>query len=101
MPMPGSQEMNSVHLAYFLYSYRWFFRIAFLLLILAGAFSAFNDKRKWVPALAMLPVVAIIYTFNFRIRADQMFLQPQTLVCKSSAENILRDSSIVVAVSIQ
>ena len=26
MPMPGSQRMNSIDLAYFLYSWRWLFR---------------------------------------------------------------------------
>jgi hypothetical protein len=101
MPMPGSQQMNSIDLAYFLYSYRWFFRIAFVVLILVGFFSAFNVKRKWIPALAILPVIGIIYIFNFRMTADHMFLQPQTLVFKPKAENTLSDSSIVVAVSAQ
>jgi hypothetical protein len=39
--------------------------------------------------------------FNFRMTADHMFMQPQTLVFKSKAENALSDSSIVVAVSHQ
>jgi hypothetical protein len=101
MPMPGSQQMNSVDLAYFLYSYRWYFRIGFLVMIMIGGVSAFNVKRKWIPAIALLPVVAIIYTFNFRMTADHMFLQPETLVFKSRSENTLNDSSIVVAVSSQ
>lgn len=101
MPMPGSQVMNSVDVAYFLYSYRWFFRIAAVVLILIGSVSAFQVKRKWIPVLALLPVVAIVYTFNFRMTADHMFLQPQTLVFKSKAENTLNDSSVVVAVSSQ
>lgn len=101
MPMPGSQQMDSIDLAYFLHSYRWVFRIAFAMLILAGAVSAFKVRRKWIPALTMLPVVFIIYTFNFRMTADHMFLQPQTLVFNSRIENTLNDSSIVVAVSSQ
>jgi hypothetical protein len=101
MPMPGSQQMDSVDFAYFLYSYRWFFRIAAVVLILIGSVSAFQAKRKWIPVLALLPVVAIVYTFNFRMTADHMFLQPQTLVFKPKADNTLNDSSIVVAVSSQ
>ena len=101
MPMPGSQQTDTVDLAYFLYTHRWFFRIAFLVLILIGALSAFNVKKKWIPILAVFPVIAIIYTFNFRMKADHMFLQPQTLVFKSRSENNLNDSSIVVAVSSQ
>lgn len=101
MPMPGSQQMNSIDLAYFLYSYRWFFRIGFVALIIAGTFSAFAVRKKWIPALALLPVIFIVYTFNFSMTADHMFLQPQTLVFKSRAENSLSDSSIVVVVSHQ
>jgi hypothetical protein len=101
MPMPGSQQMNSIDLAYFLYSNRWLFRIGFLAIIIAGIFSAFNVRRKWIPALALLPVAFIAYIFNFQMTADHMFLKPQTLVFKSRAENPLSDSSIVVAVSNQ
>jgi hypothetical protein len=99
MPMPGSQEMNSLDLAYFLYSHRWSFRFAFLAIIVLGIVSAFSVKRKWIPVLAILPVVFIVYMFNFKMVADHMFLQPQTLIFKSRAENNLSDSSIVVVVS--
>lgn len=101
MPMPGSQQMNSVDFAYFLYSYRWFFRIGASVLILIGSVSACKVNRKWIPILALLPVLAIAYIFNFRMTADHMFLQPQVLTFKSKAENTLSDSSIVVSVSSQ
>jgi len=99
MPMPGSQQLNTIDLAYFLYSYRWFFRILFVLMILAGSFWAFSVKRKWIPLVALIPVVVITYVFNFQMTADHMFLQPETLVFKSRAENNLTDSSLVVAVT--
>jgi hypothetical protein len=99
MPMPGSQQMDTIDIAYFLYSYRWFFRIVFGLMAIAGSYWAFNVDRKWIPVVCVLPVLAIIYLFNFRMTADHMFLQPATLVFKSRAENTLNDSSIVVAVS--
>src|SRR4051812_24711717 len=92
MPMPGSQRINTVDVAYFLYSFRWFFRIGALVLILIGSVAAFKVKRKWIAILALLPVLAIVYTFNFRMTADHMFLQPQTLAFKSKAENTLSDS---------
>ncbi|MEX1241635.1 MAG: DUF3179 domain-containing (seleno)protein [Cyclobacteriaceae bacterium] len=99
MPMPGSQQFNSIDVAYFLYTYRWFFRIVFGLMILGGSVSAFSIKKKWIPIVALLPVLAIAYTFNFRMTADHMFLQPETIVFKSRAENTLTDGSLVVAVS--
>lgn len=99
MPMPGSQQMNSIDIAYFLYSYRWTFRIAFGLMILAGAFQAFRARRIWIPLVSMVPVLVIIYMFNFKMTADHMFLQPETLAFKSKSENTLVDSALVIAVS--
>lgn len=99
MPMPGSQQMNTIDIAYFLYSHRWLFRILFVLMILAGSFSVFSRSRRWIPIVALLPVVVIAYVFNFQMTADHMFLQPETLVFKSKTENTLVDSSLVVAVT--
>lgn len=99
MPMPGSQRMNSIDVAYFLYSYRWWFRIIFGGLILLGMIDAFSVRRKWIPALAIVPVLLVVYNFNFNMTADHMFLQPGHLVFKSKAENSLTDSSLVVAVN--
>lgn len=101
MPMPGSQRMNSIDLAYFLYSYRWFFRIVFALMIIAGMKSAFSVKHKWIPVVAIIPVVVIAYMFNFEMTADHMFLKPDRLVFKGKADNVLQDSALVVAVSHQ
>lgn len=101
MPMPGSQRMDSIDLAYFLYSSRWAFRITFTLFILIGAMDAFSVRRKWLPALAVLPVLVIVYSFNFQMTADHMFLQPENLVFRNKSDNTLTDSSIVVAVSHQ
>jgi len=47
MPMPGSQQMNSIDLAYFLYRWRWAFRIIFLLMLIVGLFRS-TMKRKWL-----------------------------------------------------
>src|SRR5689334_20301239 len=97
MPMPGSQRMNSLDLAYFLYSYRWFFRILFGLMIAVGIARTFQTtKHKWIPAIACLPVLAIIYMFNFEMVADHMFLQPKVLAFKPQVGNVLNDSSVVV-----
>lgn len=99
MPMPGSQKMNSIDIAYFLYSYRWSFRVVFALLILVGSIQAFQVKRKWIPVAAIIPVLLIVYVFNFRMTADHMFLQPKELVFHFRSDNTLTDSSLVIAVS--
>lgn len=101
MPMPGSQRMNSIDLAYFLYSWRWLFRITFAVMIVAGSVSAFSIRHKWIPALVVLPVALVVYNFNFKMTADRMFIQPQNLAFSDKTGNTLTDSSIVVCVSHQ
>jgi len=101
MPMPGSQRLDTVELAYFLYANRWIFRILCVVLITLGAIFAFRTKRKWIPGASALPVLIVIYILNFRMTADRMFLQPKNLVFKSKRENILTDSSLVVSVNHQ
>ncbi len=99
MPMPGSQRMNSIDFAYFLYSYRWYFRIFFGLLIAAGVTHTFQASNpKWLPAMALLLPIVAIYVFNFQLAADAMFKKPERLILRSAAENLLKDSTMVVGV---
>ncbi len=99
MPMPGSQRMQSLDVAYFLYSYRWYLRLLFGAMIGVGTIGTFQtSKYKWIPALTLLLPIASIYMFNFKMSADAMFKQPENVVFKPKGENALNDSSIVVAV---
>jgi hypothetical protein len=98
MPMPGSQEMKSINLAYFLYTYRWFFRIFFVLMIATGCIRAFQMKIKWFPLVALVFAITIIYIINFQMTADRMFKQPENLIFKSSNENRVEKSSLVICV---
>lgn len=99
MPMPGSQRMDSIDLAYFLYSYRWYFRITFVLLVLIGSLQAFQTRKKWLPGLVLVVALAVTYVFNFRMTADHMFLQPEIITFHTRAENTLSDSTVVIAVT--
>ncbi|MBT1703314.1 DUF3179 domain-containing (seleno)protein [Chryseosolibacter indicus] len=99
MPMPRSQQINSIDLAYFLYSYRWIFRGIFGILILLGLYPVLTSRRPWLPLIAAMPVAIIVYMFNFKMTADRMFLPPEQLLFKSRGENTLSDSSVVVVVS--
>jgi len=98
MPMPGSQDMNSVDLAYFLYSWRWFFRIVFLLMILAGTRKAFGGRRKWLPVLPLLLALGVTYLFNFKMSADKMFLQAEHIVFKNQGANKVPEDRLVIGI---
>lgn len=98
MPFPGSQEIRSIDIAYFLYSSRWYFRILFAIMISAGAINAFKTQKKWVPLFSLAITIAVIYLFNFRMVADSMFRQPQNLKFSQKEDNRVNDSSIVICV---
>jgi len=98
MPMPGSQRMETLDIAYFLHSYRWPIRLVFTALAVIGVYPAFKIRMKWVPALAILAAVAVVYMFNFEMTADSMFQQPKLLTLAPRMENILNDSSIILGI---
>jgi hypothetical protein len=97
MPMPGSQEMQSIGWAYFLYHWRWLFRILFGLIILYGLKTAFQ-KSKIFSILSILIVAGIAYATNFEMAADAMFLQPQSIQMSQVAQNKVDTSRIIIGV---
>lgn len=98
MPMPGSQQMNSLDLAYFLYQYRWLFRILCLILLFLGGFYAFRKERRWIPTILLLVAAYVIYQINFSMSADHMFLQPEKLLFESREKSMLPDSCLVLSI---
>jgi len=98
MPFPGSQQAETIDIAYFLHSNRWYLRILFLLMIAGGAGSAFRVRRKWLPAIPLLMVAVIVYYFNMEMMADRIFREPEALTFKGRSENALSDSALVVGI---
>jgi len=97
MPMPGSQQMDSVSAAYFLYHWRWVFRAVFIILLVAG-FVKGKWKRRWVAFIPLLLIGALIWFLNFRMSADHMFHQPGELVFSDAADNKIDSNRLVVGV---
>ena len=98
MPMPGSQRLNSLDLAYTLHEYRWFFRIALVLLMLACGREAFRIRHVWAPALATLVVLAIAWLTSFRMSADAIFRQPEQLTFAGRAASRVPEDALVLGV---
>ena len=97
MPMPGSQRMNSIDVAYFLYKWRWIFRGFFAAVLLIGLFST-NWRRKWKMAVPLLILAAVIYMTNFNMAADHMFYKATTVVMESAAANKVDSNRLVIGV---
>ena len=98
MPMPGSQQFDSLPIAYFLYTKRWWFRIILFAGLIVGLYGS-SFKKKWLPLLGIVPAMAILYLVNFQMAADRMFRQVETLKMKNAAENKVDSSRLVIGVS--
>ena len=97
MPMPGSQKMNSIDLAYFLYRWRWLFRVLFLTMLLVGFFS-FPKKRFWVPLVSTIIVAAGIYMLNFQMAADHMFYKTKNLLMVDADKNQVDTQRLIIGI---
>jgi Protein of unknown function (DUF3179) len=102
MPMPGSQRMRSIELAYALYSWRWALRGLFGVMALAGVRAAWqpSGRTRWLLVPSLLAVAAITYVFNFRMAADHMFLQPRTLIMRPASANTVAGDRLVVGIEL-
>ena len=102
MPMPGSQRMSSIDLAYSLYSWRWLFRAVFGAMIVVGAAAAWRApgrKRVMVPASLVFGAL-VVYALNFWMTADRMFLAPKSVVMLPADRNKVDTARLVVGIEI-
>ncbi len=97
MPMPGSQQMNSIDAAYFLYKWRWIFRGLFLIILIYGVFKS-SWKRLWVPLVSVLVVATGIYFLNFQMAADHMFYKSKNLLMADVNKNKVDSRRLVIGI---
>lgn len=99
MPMPGSQEMESLDLAYFLHEWRWYFRGFLVLLLVIGLLPAFQT-RKWLAGLVFVATGAAVLLFNFQMAAEKMFCQPENLRMASATDNKVSPDKLVIGIEL-
>jgi hypothetical protein len=97
MPFPGSQEGNTLDLAYTLYQGGYIFRIVLVLMMLWGWWSL-PGKRRWYALLGIGLMAMLAAVIHFRMQADYMFLQPRNLVLKPAEENDVDTERLVIGV---
>ena len=97
MPAPGSQEIRSIDLAYFLHSRRWIIRAIVAILMLAGLWSAWKKKPVWVIFLLILSGGAI-YLTQCEMSADTMFYQTKSLSFQPAINNKFEPERLVLGI---
>ena len=103
MPMPGSQNFNSIDLAYFLGSNKWIIRLIGYLLVFIPCVliirNATNSEKIIIGGLTTM-YLSVFYVFTFEMEADKMFYQPTKVVKTSLAANKIPDNKLVIGVVI-
>jgi hypothetical protein len=103
MPMPGSQRMDSLPLAYALYTWRWAFRALFGAMVVAGAWREARAARgiRLIGAVAaILAAGTVTWFFNFRLTVERMFREPPAPVYLDRGANQVDLDSLVIGVEI-
>jgi len=101
MPFPGSQQQESISIAYFLQNNILVLRIIGWILLLGSVAKAFTKLEiRWKAALGAGIILygVVFYMFNFRFLADKMFHQPTHVVFSNSIVNKVDQSSLVVGI---
>lgn len=83
MPFPGSQQGDTVQLAYWIHRHRILLRIVGFALIAYPLWHYFSASKTFARILLFLVVVlyvSVFYLFNYRFEADKMFRQTEAPV---------------------
>src|SRR5512138_330791 len=81
MPLPGSQRMRSIDVAYWLHTWRWTLRVTFAAIAAVGLSGALRGGRwrKIVVPLALGLTGIAAYGGNVTMSADRIFIAPSSL----------------------
>ncbi len=100
MPIPGSQEMESIGFAYFLFRWKWVIRILCLFLMLLGIQQSWKFSKILVFCMLILSGV-IFYFTNMKMKAEKMFVEPEHVVMKDTSANEVPLDKLVLGVEYQ
>lgn len=103
MPFPGSQQNDTIDLAYFIHNNIIWFRIIGLLLIFFPVVYYFrfgNWKAKVAVGILVVAYGVVFYMFNFKFLADKMFLQPEQNVYASVSQNKISNENLVIGINV-
>ncbi|MCU0646477.1 MAG: DUF3179 domain-containing protein [Gemmatimonadaceae bacterium] len=100
MPLPGSQRLRSLDVAYALHGARWVVRLFALALVVYGAPAAWQLRgwRRWMPPIGVIVAAVVAYMTNVQMAADQIFRQPTRVVMQPVAGNTVAQDRLVVGV---
>jgi hypothetical protein len=100
MPFPGSQQQETIGIAYFLHNNMVVLRIVGWSMVLL--ISVLGLGKWWSIGLVITVVLygVVFYMFNFRFLADRMFYQPEAIIFYNLIDNKVEQASLILGVVI-
>lgn len=103
MPFPGSQQGNTIKLAYWIGNNIVWLRILALALIAYPLLQIFKSGKNWLKAVLTLTLglyAGIFFFFNYRFEADMMFHQPNHKQFTNATNDTTDKNKLVIGVVI-
>jgi hypothetical protein len=103
MPLPGSQQFNSIDIAYFLGINKWIIRLVgylFVIILTVSIWMTIVKKVKLFILFLATIYVGVFYVFTFKMEADKMFYQPTKVITASLLNNKISSNKLVIGVVI-
>ncbi len=102
MPLPYSQRVRSVDIAYTLFTWRWLLRGIFGVMLMAGLLPVWRAGgwRRWFALPSLAAVAGVAYVTNAVMAADRMFLMPERVTMVPASRNTVEQNRLVVGVAL-
>ena len=98
MPFPGSQQTETVAIAYWLNNNINYIRIIALIIVAIPLMNILRHGAKWEKALGTIMLgtwFVIFFLFNYRYQADRIFYQPTTKTFIAGSESTDRTKLVI------
>ncbi|HEY9045102.1 MAG TPA: DUF3179 domain-containing (seleno)protein [Ohtaekwangia sp.] len=103
MPFPGSQQSETIAIAYFLHSYINVFRLLGFIAVAIPFLYYFRSGSVWARvtvSVFLIVYLVVFYLFNFRFLAEKMFYQPSHKIFAAGDANKIPASNLIIGVTI-
>ncbi len=103
MPFPGSQQSDTISIAYFLHKNIWWLRIIGIVIIVGPLLRALSKGKIWQKTLLILAILLygfVYYLFNFQFLADKIFKQSKHKVFTPADKDTTNKNKLILGIVI-
>lgn len=103
MPFPGSQQGNTIGIAYWLDQNITWLRLLLLAALVYPFLLVWRQSKRWrrvLLSVGLLLYGLVFFLFNFRFLAEKMFYQPRIKSFASASLNRVKEDKLVLGIAI-